>query len=294
MPSNNTHLPRILCIHGAGSSGAIFRIQSRKIHYALRNDFRFIFAQAPFKSLAGPGIHPVFEGAGPFYRWHCDSSASDAFDITDSEIATERRIVREYLEKILSDDDGAPFVGIMAFSQGTRVATGLLLDQRRQRGHNDLPPLRFAILLCGTYPPPPLADVPNPFADISLVPVDDRLTPCPERLHFSTDSTATSSEPIINSATASPQLSQSSNCDKTLETESCCRLCIPSVHVHGLQDPWLPEGRALLTNYYEAEGATVLDFQGGHHVPTAQKDIDKIVRAILGACGAANKTDSPM
>src|SRR5579862_9027674 len=155
----NKHLPRILCIHGAGSSGAIFRIQSRKIQHALRNEFRFVFVQAPFKSQAGPGVYPVFEGAGPFYRWQCDSSASTVFDITDSEIANERRIVREYLEKVLSDDDGAPFVGIMAFSQGTRVTTGLLLDQQRKRGHNHVPSMRFVVLLNGTCPPLPLTDV---------------------------------------------------------------------------------------------------------------------------------------
>ncbi|KAI9858409.1 MAG: hypothetical protein M1813_007513 [Trichoglossum hirsutum] len=284
----------ILCIHGAGSSGAIFRIQIRKIHRALRNGFRFIFVQAPFRSLAGPGMYPVFEAAGPFHRWHCDSSASDAFDITDSEIANERRIVREYLEKVLSDDDGAPFVGIIAFSQGTRVTTGLLLDQQRQPGYNDLPPLRFAVLLNGTYPPLPLTDVPNLCADTSFSVVDDSLTPYPERPRFAADSTTTSSEPSIHSAAASPQSSQSGDCDEALGTESRCRLRIPSVHVHGLQDPWLSEGRALLADYYEAESATVLEFRGSHHVPTAQKDIDEIVGAILVAYGAANTADCPM
>ncbi|KAI9783831.1 MAG: hypothetical protein M1839_003167 [Geoglossum umbratile] len=289
-----THLPRILCIHGAGSSGAIFRVQIRKIHQALRNKFRFIFVQAPFRSLAGPGMYPVFEGSGPFYRWHCDSSASTAFDITDSEIANERRIVREYLEKVLRDDDGAPFVGIIAFSQGTRVATGLLLDQQPKRGYSDLPPTRFVVLLNGTYPPLLLTDVPDPCVDTSLSLVDNNSTPYPKGPQFSAGSATTPSEPGIHSATASPQSSQSSDCDKMLETESRRRLCIPSIHVHGLEDPWLLEGRALLIDHYEADYATVLEFQEGHNIATAQKDVDEIVRAILHAYGAANKIDSPM
>jgi predicted esterase len=288
----NTHLPRILCLHGAGSSGAIFRIQIRKIHHALRNEFRFVFVQAPFKSLAGPGMYPVFEGAGPFYRWHCDSSASAAFDITDSEIANERRIVREYLEKVLSDDDGAPFVGIIAFSQGTRVTTGLLLDQQRKRRHNNLPPMRFVVLLNGTYPVLPLTDVSDTCADASLAPIDDRFTPYPEYPESSADSATAPPESSIYSVPASPQSPKSIDWDETLETESRRRLRIPSVHVHGLKDPWLSEGRALLADHYEAECATVLEFQAGHHIATAQKDVDEIVRAILSAYGTVGKIES--
>ena len=303
MPSTNTHLPRILCFHGGGSSAAIFRIQSRKIQYALRHHFRFIFVDGPFESTAGPGILPIFEGAGPYYRWHCDSSAVSVFDITESEIATERRIVREKLDRVLGGDGGAPFVGVMGFSQGTRVATGLLLllEQLRRQGSMDLPPLSFAVLICGTYPPLPLADDPSPLADQALVPVvygpnspeGSRSLSSSPRRNSEASSTSSEPEPAVSPVNASSPPASLADCGKASGTKSR-RLSIRSIHAHGLQDPWLLEGRDLLTNCYGPACATLLEFQGGHHIPSAQKDIDKLARAILGAYEAANPLGCPM
>lgn len=148
-------LPKVLCIHGAGSSGAIFRVQGRKIFSALRNEFQFVFVDAPFQSTAGPGMRPVFENSGPFYRWQCDMSASEAFDITEDEVKEESVKVRTYLENQLLKQDGGPFVGVMAFSQGARVATGLLmyLEKKRREGRTDFPDMKFAIVNSATYPP---------------------------------------------------------------------------------------------------------------------------------------------
>lgn len=141
MSTNGHLLPKILCIHGAGSSGAIFRVQGRKIFQALRGEFQFVFVDAPFRSTAGPGMRPVYEDSGPFCRWQCDISAAVAFDITEDEIQEEREKVRQYLESQLRSQDGVPFVGVMAFSQGARVATGLLLylEKKRREGCSELP-----------------------------------------------------------------------------------------------------------------------------------------------------------
>ena len=298
MPSTETQLPRILCFHGGGSSAAIFRFQSRKIEHALRHRFRLVFIDAPFESTPGPGILPIFEGAGPYHRWHCDVSAASYFDITLSEIAAERRLVRQQLDRILraeEEDGAAPFVGVMGFSQGTRVATGLLIDQhqkRQQRQHqkDHLPHLRFAVLLCGTYPPLPLTDdpmLPAPATNTSIIDVDSAASASSSErydVHTRTDF----SEPALSSGTAAP----SDTGSKTSEAEPP-RIRIPSVHVHGLQDPWLREGRELLKNHYDTASATVIEFQGSHHVPSAQKDIDEVVRAIISASEASAGLDSP-
>jgi hypothetical protein len=62
-------LPRILCLHGGGVSGQIFRIQTARLRNALRDHFTFFFVDAPFPAEPGPGVLPFFEGCGPYYKW---------------------------------------------------------------------------------------------------------------------------------------------------------------------------------------------------------------------------------
>ncbi|KAH8169124.1 serine hydrolase (FSH1) domain-containing protein [Sarocladium implicatum] len=148
MPSLSP-LPTILCIHGHGTSGEIFRLQSRRIVQALDKSFRFVFIDAPFESLPGPGVVPVFSELAPFWRWHCDGATLNKSDITQEEIDAERRTTRDMLasqvDKINQDSPGG-VAGIMAFSQGTRVATGLMLDAELRKN------IKFAIIICGTFP----------------------------------------------------------------------------------------------------------------------------------------------
>lgn len=155
--SSKSQLPRILCLHGAGSSGDIFRIQGRKIFHALRQEFQFVFVNAPFLATAGPGMYPAYEDSGPFFRWQCDLTAASSFDITEDEVRAEIKTMYDLLDTQLRSGGAPPFVGVMAFSQGARVATALLLhlQEKRRSGchHHDLPDLKFIVLNSATYPP---------------------------------------------------------------------------------------------------------------------------------------------
>lgn len=144
-----TPLPTILCIHGQGTNSAIFRLQARRIVQPLEKSFRFVFVDAPFECPPGPGVVPVFSELAPFLRWHLDETTLDKFDITREELDAERKASRallsDHIDKI-NQQGGAGVVGIMAFSQGTRVATGLMMDPEL-RGN-----IKFAVLICGTFP----------------------------------------------------------------------------------------------------------------------------------------------
>ena len=59
----------LLCLHGSGSSANIFRLQLAKFRMALKDKFEFVCIDAPYPASAGPGILPLFAGAGPFYSW---------------------------------------------------------------------------------------------------------------------------------------------------------------------------------------------------------------------------------
>ena len=67
-PDPTLPYPRILCLHGGGVTGEIFRAQARSLIKYLPT-FRLVFADAPFYCAPGPGIVPVYEDWGPFRRW---------------------------------------------------------------------------------------------------------------------------------------------------------------------------------------------------------------------------------
>lgn len=138
MTSNDTLLPRILCFHGGGTSALIFSFQTRKLQHALRSHFHLVFVNAPVESEPGPGVVPVFESAGPFFQWIARNEEDDGR-------------VRLILQRELHKQDGGPVVGVLGFSQGTRVAAGLLQEQ--ELTHAVAPNLRFGVFLNGAYPP---------------------------------------------------------------------------------------------------------------------------------------------
>ncbi|XXH00641.1 hypothetical protein Hte_006989 [Hypoxylon texense] len=136
-------LPVILCLHGHGTNGAIFRHQARNLTQALQRRFRFAFAESPIETpQPGIGVLPYFAGARPYRRWHRDARAAAGpfFDATAEDAARERRLVRDALAAHVRR---CRPVGVMAFSQGTRVAAALCLDPELGSG------IRFAVLLCG-------------------------------------------------------------------------------------------------------------------------------------------------
>ncbi|KAL0941426.1 uncharacterized protein CTRU02_204189 [Colletotrichum truncatum] len=138
-------LPKaILCIHGAGSSGDIFRIQLAKISTALKHEFDFVFANGPHVSSPGPGVLPWFKDAGPYYSW-----------FKEEETTMNRRVeqVGDAVKSALKQWDStkknpdARVVGVIAFSEGALSAT-LLLWQQKMTRLPWLPTLHFAALFC--------------------------------------------------------------------------------------------------------------------------------------------------
>ncbi|MCJ1376733.1 hypothetical protein MMC20_007978 [Loxospora ochrophaea] len=135
-------LPRILCLHGGGTSAVIFSIQTIRLQRVLGRHFHFVFVDAPFPSGPGPDVLPVFEGCGPYYMWH--------------------QPPRETYEEVLAvirkrmDEDGGHFVGCLGFSQGAKMVAGLLQEQQDGR----LPlgvEFQFGVVLNGADGPLPLS-----------------------------------------------------------------------------------------------------------------------------------------
>jgi predicted esterase len=149
--------PAILCFHGHGTNATIFHYQLRHIIKTLGVTFRFVFVDAPFEvSHPGHGVLPTFVDVKPFRRWNCDDIAADVFGVSVEDVKQEKLQVRDLLAENLERERqrGPGIVGVLAFSQGARVATGLCLD--REMGIN----IKFVIMICGAFPPILLAPEP--------------------------------------------------------------------------------------------------------------------------------------
>jgi predicted esterase len=138
--------PAILCLHGGGTNAVIFSIQTIRIQRFLDSHFEFVFLDAPFETGPGPGVLPVFEGCDPYFRWISDLRQVEKPDKT-------RNLLLDCFEK-QRKKDGRGFVGVLGFSQGARVAAGLLLEQQlRTPRVGTGEGLRFGIFMNGTCPP---------------------------------------------------------------------------------------------------------------------------------------------
>lgn len=232
-------LPRILCLHGGGVNSEVFRSQARAIIKALPT-FRLVFADGPFFCEAGPGIVPVYEDCGPFRRWL--RWIPDEHPEIDDESAIEE--VMYAIETCKREDKGTgPWVGILGFSQGAKLAASLLYDQqvRMQKVGHAATDYKFAVLLAGRQP---------------LVSFSDY-----------------SRGPAVLSAGA---MSEGFWYDGPNEHV----LKLPTIHVHGLSDPGVHLHRRLTEQYCDEKTATVVEWDGGHRVPLKKTDVDRIIKEI--------------
>lgn len=241
MDQFNEHLPRILCLHGGGTSAMIFKIQTRRLQFALRANFRFVFVDAPFESGAGPGVLPVFEGCDPFYRWVVPE---------DHNQERSQQRVRQVLREAVRKDEGeGEFVGVLGFSQGGRMAAGLLADLKEGEA-TGLPYWQFGVFICASYPP------------LSM----------------------SSSRP----ETAKPK-GEGDGHGPLKDPGEDEIIRVPSVHVRGTLDPHLEKGRRLVKYFDEKTRISMEFVMGHHlpgaagDTTSRKGDTDEIKDAILRA-----------
>lgn len=169
------------------------------------------------------------------------------------------RLVRDTVNRI--NTNGGRVVGLIGFSQGTKVVAGLLRGAqiRRKlgaRGEDWLTNLHFALSVCGSYPPPLL-----PPSVLKL----------PE---FSSKAEEEKDE-LLNE-----------------------KIKAPVLHIQGEQDEWRWAGEGLIAEHYEVgEGKSVTErWNMGHHYPQKPEESDMMkdwlveqLEKMNGAQGAAQE-----
>nr|A0A5C1RHX3.1 RecName: Full=Esterase; AltName: Full=Ascochitine biosynthesis cluster protein 4 [Ascochyta fabae]QEN17972.1 serine hydrolase [Ascochyta fabae] len=252
------HLPRILCLHGGGTNARIFKAQCRQLSAQLKRDFRFIYAEAPWISIAGPDVLAVYGQWGPFKRWLRWSPEQP--DITTQETVKE---LDQCLARAVEADNACGTTGevvaILGFSQGAKVAASVLYWQQRSgqslglRASNS--GYRFGVLLAGSSP---LVDLSTCEGDSNGLsenawPGDDMIGP------------------------------RALDCDTH-------KLIIPTLHVHGLQDRGLRLHRALMEDFCAPESTTLIEWDGVHRVPLNRAEVSRVAGQIRKLAGLTSNS----
>ncbi|KAH6633152.1 serine hydrolase FSH [Boeremia exigua] len=242
--ANTPPKPTLLAFHGSGSNATIHTVQLARLNRVLKPHFNIEPLEAPFPSPAGPGVLPFFDGCGPFARW-LPPAEKVSVEImcagtSTPELSKEvEKLVREAVQRVTTG--GGRVVGLVGFSQGTKVVAGLLRGAqiRREvgaRGEDWLASFHFALSVCSSYAPPLL-----PLGVLKLPEVQG--------------------------------LGEEER--EALKKE---KIAAPVLHVLGEQDEWRWAGEGLIKGHFEvADGKSKVEvWDMGHHYPQKPEESEQM------------------
>ncbi|CAJ2512317.1 Uu.00g053320.m01.CDS01 [Anthostomella pinea] len=133
---------KFLCLHGMGTSAAIFKVQTSAFRAKLPpGEHTFTFVNAPHECDATRAISPFFPG--PHYTF--------CRNYTIPEVEAAPLFILAILDAARAA--GEPYDALICFSQGSALAAGLLMAHRIERPGTPLP-VRGIVFICGGVPLP--------------------------------------------------------------------------------------------------------------------------------------------
>ncbi|ROW05599.1 hypothetical protein VSDG_00286 [Cytospora chrysosperma] len=249
-------MPKILCLHGQGTSGSIFKSQSASFRAKLPPDFEWDFPDAPYSAKAHPGIDILFNS--PTYAWWLASQD------TVNAVRAAHLWLDEYIQ------EHGPYDGVCCFSQGCSLAGSYLLYHAKEDPGKQLP-FRWAIFICGGLPLPVLEDlgleVPQRAHElnertVTLMRAKSAMLYDIEKLPKGQglwDNTAD----LEHDADELPDETDCFGLDFTKFPKNL-RIKIPTVHIVGEKDPRWSAGVQLA---YFCDDGKFYDHRGGHDIP---------------------------
>ncbi|RAL14314.1 putative EF-hand calcium-binding domain protein [Aspergillus homomorphus CBS 101889] len=258
---------KFLCLHGKGTSGAIFKSQTAALRSRLSElNIEWDFVDGFYKSDPAAGVDLFY--APPYYAWY----ENDTVD----EIVACRNKLQEYIRT------HGPYDAVMTFSQGAAVASTFALLQQSEDPSAPLP-FKAAIFICAGSPLRIMEQVGYEIAP--QVWEKDLLTR--QALAAQADASAIllQGSSRWNAGAASSRESEE---DIRREiTPSDVRIPVPSVHVYGARDPRYSAGIQLSQTCDPAK-RRMYDHGGGHEIPRTEavtSSIAALVRWVLRAGG---------
>ncbi|KAK0609479.1 serine hydrolase FSH [Immersiella caudata] len=246
----NLGSPRILCLHGGGVNGKVFRLQCRALlSGGLANHFRLVFPNGPFPCDAHPAIAPVYGDYGPFYRWLRWEEFHEKLDARHTAI----EVLDHLCTQMDADEGTGEWVGVLGFSQGAKLAASLLWEQEHIKGPVPLlradVRFRFGVFMAGSAP---------------LVLFDPHGTLGPPPKHIDT------------AETIGMQFT-----DWPINNMGNHAISSPTLHVHGRQDPGIQGHRKLWEYYVKPGSAKLFEWDGDHRIPLKTTDVMPVVNEII-------------
>ncbi|OQD77454.1 hypothetical protein PENDEC_c002G05049 [Penicillium decumbens] len=261
---------RILCLHGKGTSAAIFRSQTSSFRAQLADEnIEFDFVDGPHVSTPAAGVDLFYDP--PYYSWY----EGDGIE----PIREANNWLNDYVAK------NGPYDAAMMFSQGCVLGSSALLLHQEETP--DLPPpFKAAIFICGG-------------ASLSVleemgfhVPIEARERDIASRTALALQ--AGSSSVMTKGADRWTGLGAQSGglLEEELRNEIKCpyHISIPTVHIYGSKDPRYAAG-VHLSGVCDAEKRRVYDHGGGHEIPrttAVSRSIAELVQWALQESGTSS------
>ncbi|OJJ42860.1 hypothetical protein ASPZODRAFT_75981 [Penicilliopsis zonata CBS 506.65] len=245
---------RILCLHGRGTSGFIFKSQTSSFRSMLEDlDIEFEWLDGAYPDKAAPGIDLFYDP--PYYSFY-PADTLEALAVT-----------RRWLDNHLAQS--GPYDAVMMFSQGCVVGYSALLHheiEQRTNGassssSNTPPPFKAAIFICGG---PPLQELESLGFHISDE-VQAQDTRAREALAAQADSAAILKQ---GGARWAGVASEDEKPEEELRQQITgpYKVRIPTVHIYGTKDPRYAAG-VQLSGLCDESLRRTFNHQGGHEIP---------------------------
>ncbi|RPA82085.1 hypothetical protein BJ508DRAFT_414343 [Ascobolus immersus RN42] len=266
---------RILCLHGRGTSGQIFKSQTASFRYKLdptSTTYTFDFLDAPHQCPPGPDIKLFY--SPPYYTFYPFDPVSSHSSITDI------RACHAWLDGIFSSRE--PYDGVMCFSQGCAVISSYLLYRNWERPGEQVP-FKWAMFICGGCPLNVLDDLGIDVGkkaweidEATRLGLAEKVAALEASLETGEDrwatpaSTTGSAKGVLEGLDPDAEVNPRDVCGLDTTKLGDMRITIPTVHVYGGRDPRWP---ASLQLAYLCDGGVrkVWNHGGGHDVPRGKE-----------------------
>ncbi|KAK5991907.1 Esterase dbaE [Cladobotryum mycophilum] len=249
MSADDLTLPRIFCLHGGGVNGPVFEMQLRAVKYVFKDRFRFVFVDGPYLCPPHQAIVQVYGSNGPFRRWLRWLDEQEYFDA--HQVSTD--VINKCREAMANDKGSGPWVGVLGFSQGAKIAASLLWAQEHMPPTmQPLPEVtfKFGVLMAGGGP-------------VVMLDPKNEFGPPPRY--------------VVDAAALSLGYQ---GFPKGYE-DGKHLISTPTLHVHGLQDPGIEVHRKLLDLYCKVGTTKLVEWNGNHRLPIKTDDVAMVESNIM-------------
>ncbi|KAH8430635.1 putative EF-hand calcium-binding domain protein [Aspergillus melleus] len=293
---------RILCLHGQGTSGTIFKSQlsgiSKRLTAHLPVPVEFDYLDGPYPSPPAPGVD-LFYPPPYFTFWR------------ENTVPAVRETIA-WLNNIIAER--GPYDAVMMFSQGCALGASMLLlqewESRNQHQHQDQfqghgekeqeeensnttshsqpqkdkenPPFSAAIFICGG-PPLQILSEEIGYALPESIFSRDKLSRTKLAQVANSDSLlALGSQRWNNKAAGGGSADEEEKIRQEIASYGDVRIQIPTVHVYGDKDPRY-EASVQLSGLCEEGRRRTFNHNGGHEIPRLEAVTARVTEMTIWA-----------